>query len=106
MSNNNKLKFTRNSNESIDWIEEAIEKNYFKYYEYKNFSNIKKVGSGGFGKVYRANWKNSHQYLALKSFSNLNNATAKEIVHEVIIIIQYFGLVMINISKFLCIYLD
>src|SRR3954467_11962129 len=105
MSNNNELKVTSNSNESIDWIEEAIEKNYFKHFEYKNFSNIQKVGSGGFGKVYRANWNNSHQYLALKSFSNLNNATAKEIVHEVIIIIQYFGLVMINTSKFIYLFI-
>ena len=72
-----------NSNE-WDWIEEAIAKNYFKYYEYEYFNNIQEIGSGGFGKVYRANWKNSLGCLALKSFFNLNNITAKEIVNEVI----------------------
>jgi hypothetical protein len=76
---------TSNSyNECINWIEEAIAKKYFKYYEYNHFNNIEKIGSGGFGTVYRAKWKNSHSYLALKSFFNLN-VTIKEIVNEVII---------------------
>jgi serine/threonine protein kinase len=75
---------TENTNEWINWLEEAIAKEYLKYYEYKNFSNIQEIGSGGFGKVYRANWKNFENYLVLKSFFNLSNATVKEIVHEVI----------------------
>ncbi|CAB4415045.1 unnamed protein product [Rhizophagus irregularis] len=40
----------------IDWIEEAIVKEYFRYYEYKNF--------------------------ILKSFIDLSEATIKEVVHE------------------------
>ena len=73
-----------NSIEWIDWIEEAIAK---KYYEYNHFSNIQEISSGSFGKVYRVNWKSSHKYLALKSFSsNENQSTVKEIVNEVIII--------------------
>ncbi|CAB5392130.1 unnamed protein product [Rhizophagus irregularis] len=31
----------------IDWIEEAITKKYFKYYELENFNNIQEIGSGG-----------------------------------------------------------
>ena len=83
MSNNTEIKDTDNPNEWINWIEEAIEKNYFKHYEYKHFSNIQEIGSGGFGRVYRTNWKNSDQYLALKTFFKLDNATIKEIVNEV-----------------------
>ena len=83
MSNNTEPKIIGNSNEWANWIEEAITKNYFKYYEYNHFSNIQKIGTGGFGKVYRANWKNSEQYLALKTFFNLDDITAKEVVHEV-----------------------
>ncbi|RGB36597.1 kinase-like domain-containing protein [Rhizophagus diaphanus] len=71
-----------NNNEWVNWIEEAIAKEYFKYYEFKNFKNFKVIGTGGFGKVYRANWKNVERYLALKSFFNLDNITVKEIVHE------------------------
>ncbi|EXX72277.1 uncharacterized protein OCT59_023921 [Rhizophagus irregularis] len=70
-----------NSNEWINWIEESIAKKQIRYYDYNHFKNIREIGSGGFGKVCRANWKNSHNYLALKSFTNFN-ITAKEIVNE------------------------
>ena len=80
------FKVADKSNEWLNWIEEAIAKNYFKYYEYKHFSNIEEIGTGGFGKVYRANWKNSYKHLALKSFFNFNDVTIKEVVHEVMII--------------------
>ena len=71
-------------NEWINWIEESISKKHIKYYEYKDFSNIQKIGNGNFGKVYRANWKkNSEQYFALKSFI-IDDTTVNEIVHEVI----------------------
>ena len=73
-------------NEWINRFEEAISKGNIKYYEYEHFCNIKKIGSGNFGKVYRANWKNSHEYLALKSFYNLNHTIVKEIIYEVTII--------------------
>ena len=85
MSNSNKMRDAKNTNEWMNWIEEAISKEYFRYYEHKHFSNIQNIGTGGFGKVYRANWKSSEQYLAFKSFANFNNAAAlKEIVREVI----------------------
>ena len=85
MSNITELKVAGNSNEWIEWIEESIAKKTIKYYDYKHFNNIQEIGFGGFGKVYRANWKSSHSYLALKSFFNFN-ITVKEIVNEVIII--------------------
>jgi hypothetical protein len=75
-----------NSNEWINWIEKAISKELIKYYEGQHFHNIQEIGSGGFGKVYRANWKNSYKYFALKSFYNFSNAMAKEIFREVNII--------------------
>lgn len=87
MSNNTEsntlVKFTENSNN--EWIEEAIVKDYIKYYEFNYFSNFQEIGFGGFGKVFRANWKSSHNYLALKSFFSFNNTTIKEIIKEVII---------------------
>jgi hypothetical protein len=90
MSNSTEFKITCNSNEWINWIEESIVKKEIKYYDYKYFNNIQEIGVGNFGKVYRANWKNSHSYLVLKSFIDFN-ITAKEIVNEVIII-KYFRL--------------
>ncbi|RGB39525.1 kinase-like domain-containing protein [Rhizophagus diaphanus] len=73
---------TVTGNSYINWIEEAIDKEHIKYYEYNHFNNIEEIGSGSFGTVYRAKWKNSHSYIALKSFFNLNNVTIKEIVNE------------------------
>jgi hypothetical protein len=90
MSNNSEIKFTGSSNEWINWIEEAVAKNYFKYYNYKYFNNIQEIGFGSYGKVYHANWKNSHDYFALKSFYNYNDVTIKKIVNEVIIVYIFF----------------
>src|SRR5687767_5930489 len=92
MSDNIKLHDAENTGEWINWIEEAITKEYFKFYEYEHFSDIQQIGFGGFGKVFRANWKNLEQYLALKSFFNLDNITAKEIVREVITKYIYFSI--------------
>ena len=72
-----------NETELIEWIEEAIKNNHIKLYEYEQFRDIQEIGSGGFGQVFRAKWRSSERYLALKSFFNLNNITIKEIVNEV-----------------------
>ena len=87
MSDNIKMRDT--TNEWVNWIEEAIIKKHIKYYEYEFFSDIEKIGSGGFGKVFRAKWKNFENYLALKCFNDLNDVTLKEIVHEVIHLRNY-----------------
>ncbi|CAB4379494.1 unnamed protein product [Rhizophagus irregularis] len=81
MANNPELKVISNSNEWINWIEESIVKKQIKYYDQKLFNNIQEIGSGNFGRVYRASWKNSHGFLALKSFINFDTI-AKEIVNE------------------------
>ncbi|CAB4385551.1 unnamed protein product [Rhizophagus irregularis] len=88
--------------EWVNWIEEAILKKHIKHYEYENFSNLEKIGTGGFGEAYRAKWKRS-KILALKS---LNNATTVEkIVHELQIqrdvdfhenIIRFLGITIEN----------
>src|ERR1044072_2236513 len=82
MSSNVELKVSDNS--WVRRIEEAVSKNHFKRYEYKDFSNIQEIGSGSFGKVYRGNWKNTHKHVVLKSFVGLNNVMVKEILYEVI----------------------
>ncbi|RGB26725.1 kinase-like domain-containing protein [Rhizophagus diaphanus] len=81
MSNNPELKVIGYSNEWINWIEEYIVKKQIKYYDHKDFNNIKEIGLGNFGRVYRANWKNSHSFLALKSIIYFD-IIAKEIVNE------------------------
>ncbi|GBB84972.1 hypothetical protein RclHR1_11570001 [Rhizophagus clarus] len=76
------MSYNNNTIGWVEWIEEAIEKEYLRYYEFNQFSSIQHIGSGDFAKVYRANWKN-FEHLAIKSFIGLNGITAKEIVHEI-----------------------
>ncbi|POG72248.1 kinase-like domain-containing protein [Rhizophagus irregularis DAOM 181602=DAOM 197198] len=99
MSDNSDIDNSTSTNN--EWIEEAIKKNYFKYYDFKNFNNIQEIGSGGFGKVFRANWKKTEQYMALKSFFKLDNVTVEEIKREVMLqrevdfhnnVIRFFGI--------------
>jgi hypothetical protein len=72
-----------NENVLVNWIEDAISRKLIKYYDYEHFNNIQDIGTGEFGQVSRAKWKNTDQYFALKSFFNLNDITIKEIVNEV-----------------------
>ena len=78
-------------NTQSDWIKEAISKKQIKYYDYKYFKNIQEICIDGFEKVYRANWKNSERYFALKPFLNVDEITVKELVREVIRNTFYFS---------------
>ncbi|GBB84618.1 hypothetical protein RclHR1_01120006 [Rhizophagus clarus] len=71
-------------NEWLKWIEEAISKKHIKYYEYQHFKNIQEIGTDyGFGKVYRAKWKNSYPYVTLKSLLNIEKGAIKELIREI-----------------------
>src|SRR6266542_1746122 len=86
MSNKTEIK---ESNCYIDWLENSIVKEYFRYYEYSDFKDIQKIESGSFGNVVRAKWKNNDHYFALKSFNN-NKVTLNEVVNEVQKLYNYF----------------
>ncbi|RIA89923.1 hypothetical protein C1645_738270 [Glomus cerebriforme] len=83
MFNNAELKVTNNPNEGINWIDDDISNKLIKHYVFEDFYDLTEIGSGGFGIVYHANLKNSYKYFALKYFINFNNATVKEIIHEI-----------------------
>ncbi|PKY51675.1 kinase-like protein [Rhizophagus irregularis] len=69
------------SNEDVNWFEDAISKGLIKRFEYEDFSEMKQIGNGSYGKVYCAIWTNS-AVRALKSF-NLNiTENIKKIVNE------------------------
>ena len=79
MSNKTPLK---ESNSYTDWLENSIADEHFRYYEYSDFKNIRKIGEGFFGNVVRVNWKDTGLIFALKSFNN-NIVSLKEVVNEV-----------------------
>ena len=78
MSNDTEIE---ESKSYIVWLETSISEGHIKYYEYSDFKNIQPIGSGSFGSVVRATWKNTNTF-ALKSFNN-DKQTLKEIVKEV-----------------------
>lgn len=80
MSNESNLK---ESNVYFDWLERSISEENIAYYEYLEFKNLKLIGSGSFGSVYRANWRNIDNFYALKTFNN-DKTTLKEVVNEVL----------------------
>jgi serine/threonine protein kinase len=63
----------------INWLE--LNK-HVHYFEFSDFKNLKSIGKGSYGSVFRANWKNSDQVFALKSFSN-DESTLHQIINEV-----------------------
>ncbi|GES80240.1 kinase-like domain-containing protein [Rhizophagus clarus] len=93
------------SDEWINWLEEAISKKHIKYYEYKYFANIQEIGRGGFAKVFRANWKNTDRCFAMKFLLSIDKNTLKEIIYELNIqrevdshenIIKFYGITMVD----------
>jgi len=77
-------------NEWIIRLEEAIKEKHIKYYNYNQFKDIKKIGSGGFGDVFRATLQNNGNVLTLKAFE-YDNMIVKEIINEVISIILFLN---------------
>ncbi|RIB06900.1 kinase-like domain-containing protein [Gigaspora rosea] len=67
-------------NQSEDLIQKCLDEERIKFYEYYRFEDFKLIGEGGFGKVYRATFKNNEISVAIKSFKS--NVPIKEIVKE------------------------
>ena len=66
----------------IDWLENSIADEHFRFYEYSDFKNVQKIGKGSFGNIMRVNWKDTHLIFALKSFKD-DIVSLKEVVNEV-----------------------
>ena len=78
------------ADELVQWIENGIAKEYINYHDFSEFQNVRQIGFGAYGKVYRATWENSNTVVALKSFEN-NKCVMKEVVNEVhIALASYF----------------
>ncbi|RIB28981.1 kinase-like domain-containing protein [Gigaspora rosea] len=70
-----------NMNPSEDQIQKCLIEGHVKFYEYTCFEDVELIGEGGYGKVYRATFKDNEITVALKSFKG-NNISIKEIVNE------------------------
>jgi serine/threonine protein kinase len=52
-----------------EWIDVKKREGDINYFEYDDFSNVKKIGEGAFGVVNRADWKSCGFKVALKILS-------------------------------------
>ncbi|GBB87039.1 hypothetical protein RclHR1_01350014 [Rhizophagus clarus] len=71
----------KDSTHYIEWLERSIIDEHINYYVYSDFKNIQPIGSGSYGIVSRANWKNTSRFFALKSFNN-DKQTPERIIKE------------------------
>ncbi|KAF0559895.1 kinase-like protein [Gigaspora margarita] len=68
-----------------EWIEKAISERSIRYFDYNEFSDFGKLGEGGFGLVYKAEWKDGGLTVALKCLkeeAELDEKTSKSFIHE------------------------
>ncbi|GES98825.1 kinase-like domain-containing protein [Rhizophagus clarus] len=102
------------SKDYIKWLEQSISNEYLNLYEYSEFSNLSPIGSGSYGSVVRANWKNTDRLFALKTFNN-DKTTLKEIVNEIKLqkkvdfhenILRLCGITKIEAEKKYCLVLE
>ena len=70
-----------NQTDDIAWLEKSISEEHIECYNYYDFKDIRKIGRGSSGDVFRVTWNNT--IFALKSFIN-NEQTIKEFVKEVL----------------------
>ncbi|CAB4387584.1 unnamed protein product [Rhizophagus irregularis] len=107
MSKEAKKTDLKESNIYIDWLEKSINDEYINYYNYLEFKNLNPLGSGSYGRVFRANWKNTDGIFALKTFNN-DKITLKEIVNEIKLhkesianenILRFYGITKIETEK-------
>ena len=70
--------------EELLWIENAIKEKFIIYIEWKELTEISKVGSGHFGSVYKARWSRKDDYVVFKKLTNLNDIQGDDAFkHEV-----------------------
>ena len=70
-----------------EWIDTKVKDGDVIYFEYDEFSNVKKVGEGAFGIVNRANWKSCGIKIALKVLaknSSINEDNMNKFLKEVV----------------------
>ncbi|KAF0395909.1 kinase-like protein [Gigaspora margarita] len=65
-----------------EWLNKAINDGHINYYEYKNFSDFKKIGKGGFGEVIKCEWKSCELTVALKRLTTLSEKIIEDFIKE------------------------
>ncbi|KAF0471953.1 kinase-like protein [Gigaspora margarita] len=90
------------------WLEKAVSDGQVIKFEYEKFTKGLKIGDGGFGTVYKYEWKDKNITVALKCLKvdiNLNREVTKEFIRELKVlhkvcnhpnIIEFYGITKDN----------
>ncbi|KAF0444671.1 kinase-like protein [Gigaspora margarita] len=68
-----------------EWIEKAILDGHINYLEYNKFTNPIMIGIGGFGKVFKYEWRENELTVALKCLkvdTSINERIVEDFVNE------------------------
>ncbi|GBB97330.1 hypothetical protein RclHR1_02970005 [Rhizophagus clarus] len=65
-----------------EWIDAKIKDGNIYYVEYNEFSDVRKIGKGGFGIIESAYWENSGIKIALKTLINNNSSVDENSMDE------------------------
>ncbi|GBC21945.2 kinase-like domain-containing protein [Rhizophagus irregularis DAOM 181602=DAOM 197198] len=83
-------KVSTDNSKEINWINDAISKNYLKHYEFKDFTNIQEIGSGNFETLYEFKLQhtvNFHDNIRLYGITNLEIQNKK--LNSYMIVMDY-----------------
>ncbi|RIB23395.1 kinase-like domain-containing protein [Gigaspora rosea] len=73
------------ANVQEEWLEKAIYERHINYIEYNKFTDPNVIGSGGFGNVFRYEWKDCELTVALKCLkvdTSINENIIKDFINE------------------------
>ncbi|KAF0508293.1 kinase-like protein [Gigaspora margarita] len=72
---------------SNKWLEIAFSEQYINCYPYSQFTNFERIGQGGFGTVFKSEWKDRELTVALKTLKNLDK-NCKNFIKELILLLK------------------
>ncbi|KAF0555593.1 kinase-like protein [Gigaspora margarita] len=74
------------TNVQEEWLEKAIKEDHIIYIDYNKFTDPFRIGSGGFGSVFRCEWRDSGLTVALKCLKDETivdeKTTIKDFIYE------------------------
>ncbi|RIB22469.1 kinase-like domain-containing protein [Gigaspora rosea] len=73
------------ANVQEEWLEKAISEGHINYIDYNKFTEPIEIGIGGFGKVFKSEWRDSELTVALKClkvYTSIDEKIIKDFINE------------------------